>query len=324
MSERDLVRAAAVGAAIAAAITVRTTAKRAFERRVLARLSVGRDGVIPGAEPIDLRSPQADAPAALLLHGFGDTPQTLTYLAASLHQRGWSVRAPLLPGHGRTIALWARTRAEDWLTCARAEFETLRRAYGSVAVVGLSMGGALAALLAADTAMSPAGSDTERPSPREAMSCLVLLAPYFVLPAWIRGIAALHPILESLMPYYSARGGVSILDPVERDRSLAYGVTTPRLVHELGKVGRLAWARLPRIVAPTLLMQSHADNRTTPVVAERALARIGSTEKQLVWLDAGAHVITVDHGRDAVAARVGEWLDTHTPSKARARLVRPA
>jgi esterase/lipase len=86
----------------------------------------------------------------------------------------------------------------------------------------------------------------------------------------------------------------------------------------------LAWARLPQIVAPTLLVQSRADNRTTPVVAERALARIGSTEKQLVWLDAGAHVITVDHGRDAVAAGVGEWLDTHTPSKARARLVRPA
>jgi carboxylesterase len=311
-------------AALGAAAGVRAAAKHAFEARVLARLPVGSDGVIPGAQSIDLPSSQAGSPAALLLHGFGDTPQTLTYLAADLHQRGWSVRAPLLPGHGRTIAEWAQTRADDWLACARDEFDALRRTHSAVALVGLSMGAALAALVAADIPAASSNGEGEAEPAEGVACCLALLAPYFALPAWIRLVAAGYPIVAGVMPYLSARGSFSILDPSERARSLAYGATTPRLVHELGKTAHAGWAALPGIRLPTVLVQSHADNRTTPTIAERALTRIGAVEKRLVWIDDGGHVITVDHGHAAVSACVGEWLDEHLPSRARARKVRPA
>src|SRR5579863_5524493 len=62
------------------------------------------DGIIIGAESFDLAPKSGDRGAILALHGFGDTPQTVRYLAEVLAQRGWFVRAPLLPGHWRTIA----------------------------------------------------------------------------------------------------------------------------------------------------------------------------------------------------------------------------
>ena len=324
MSDRTLVPAVLTIASLGAAIGVRAVFKRTFEARVRARLPIGPDGVIPGAEAIDLQSPEPGAPAALLLHGFGDTPQTLTYLAANLHQRGWTVRAPLLPGHGRTITAWAETRANDWLACARQELDALRRAHSSVALVGLSMGGALAATLAADLPVARPSGDGDGTSEEGTLCCVARLAPYFALPAWVRVIAAGYPVVGAVVPYLSARGSFSILDPTERARSLAYGATTPRLVHELGKIAHAGWSALPAIGLPTLIVQSHADNRTTPMVAERAMQRIGATEKRLVWINDGGHVITVDHGHAAVSACVGEWLDEHLPSTARARKARPA
>jgi carboxylesterase len=330
VSIADLVSAGAVVATLAAIVVARECARRAFERRVSARLPVGPDGVIAGAEPIDLPAREIGARGALLLHGFGDTPQTLAYLARALHARGWSVRVPLLPGHGRTIGEWSRTRADDWLAHARRERDELRRTHDTVAIVGLSMGGALATLVTADApngaTAPPTAAVTSRESTAAAGSivCLVLLAPYFALPRWIGRMAAWHSVIGVVWPYLNARGDPSILDPDERDRSLAYGATTPRLVHELGTVARRAWAALPSVSVPTLLIQSHGDNRTSPAIATAAMARLTVTDKQLVWIDDGGHVITVDRGRDRVAVTVGEWLDAHAPGHTRARKVRPA
>ena len=57
--------------------------------------------VIKGAEAIDMR--EEGSHGVLLLHGFGDTPQTLSLYAKHLSKAGFAVFAPLLPGHGRTL-----------------------------------------------------------------------------------------------------------------------------------------------------------------------------------------------------------------------------
>jgi alpha-beta hydrolase superfamily lysophospholipase len=76
---------------------------RVAEQLSSQRLPVGPDGIIPGAEGFSL---QGSSGAVLLVHGFGDTPQTLRELGAVLHADGWTVLAPLLPGVAtRTRAL---------------------------------------------------------------------------------------------------------------------------------------------------------------------------------------------------------------------------
>jgi len=104
-------------------------------------------GVIKGAETIDLQ--EEGSRGVLLLHGFGDTPQTLSLLALRLHKAGYSVLAPLLPGHGRSLREFTKSNADQWIAAATSSLRELRSRSSDTSIVGLSMGGALAVLLAA-------------------------------------------------------------------------------------------------------------------------------------------------------------------------------
>lgn len=205
------------------------------------------------------------------------------------------MRAPLLPGHGTTLDEFARSSAVEWLAAVRSEYAALKGQHDHTVVLGLSMGGALATILAGESSDLPA---------------LVLIAPYLAMPRVLRIFAASAPVV-GLVARYVAGGGVrSISDPTEAARNLAYGATTPRLVGELRRVVDMAWSAAPRVRAPTLYIQSHHDNRIAPAAAQAAFDRLGSHSKQLVWVDKGTHIITVDFGREIVIANVADWLDT--------------
>ena len=300
-----LAAVAEVAAAAAVVIGWRVRSARRIERATAARLPLGPDGIVRGAEPIALDGPQP-ARAVLLLHGFGDTPQTLRYLAEDLHAHGYTVRAPLLPGHGRTLRDFRASSAEQWVDAARDELRALCARGGSVAIVGLSMGGAIASILAAEIADE--GGD---------LPALVLMSPYLDASLVVRRVARWHHTLGLGTTYLVARGGErSVHDEVERAKTLSYRVTTPRLLHELVSLADRARDALGRIAAPTLIIQSREDNRIAPEVAERAQAALGARQKRLVWVEGCGHVITVDFGRERVFALVREWLGAHMATRA--------
>ncbi len=249
---------------------------------------------IPGADSIYLQ--EGNSRGVLLLHGFGDTPQTLQLLARELHASGYDVAAPLLPGHGINVESFMRSRREDWLACARVEFERMRATHESVSLAGLSMGGALAAILAAETRDVPA---------------LVLMAPYLDMPRRVKVAAASHWIWSSLAGALTGSNPGSILDPAEREKNLGYGAYSGRLLYELWRLAAQARRSLRGITAPTLLIQSRTDPRIAPVVAEDAFAAIGAAEKELVWVEGAGHIITVDYGRAKVFEQVKRWIAAH-------------
>lgn len=284
----------------------------AWESAVAARLPLGPDGVVRGAEPIALEA--GGDRAALVLHGFGDTPESVATVAHDLHARGWTVHAPLLAGHGRDLRTFARSTAEEWLGTAQDAYGALRARRARVAIVAQSMGGALAAVLAAVLAAERARAGRAEPS------ALVLLAPYLDLPASVRWGARLAPLLALGAPYLSSDGGArSLHDPEARAVSLGPKVVTPRLVRELARAVTWGRAALPQVAAPTLVVASRQDNRIGPAAMVAAVARIGravpgAEQPALVWLERCGHVIAADHERDAVAAHTGAWLDAHVPA----------
>lgn len=252
-------------------------------------------GLIAGAERVDMQ--EGNPHGVLLLHGFGDTPQTMRLLARDLHAAGFDVVAPLLPGHGRSVEAFMVSRREEWIACAREEFDALRSSHAMVSVAGLSMGGALAAILA--------GENPE-------IQSLVLIAPYLEMPVSHRIASASHWIWSDMAGPRKSFSPRSILDPAERARNLGYGVYSGRLLYELWRLAVSARRILPQIFTPTLVIQSPADPRIAPGVAERALASLGAKEKKLVWAEGGGHIITVDYGRDRVFEAVREWIAGHS------------
>lgn len=290
--------AVALVVALAGLYALRLRHIRALTALTESRGPRSAEGVIVGAEGFELAC--ASAPAVLLLHGAGDTPQTLRYLGAALHGRGYHVDAPLLPGHGRAIRDFERLRADDLTAAATSAYERLRRTHDWVAVVGLSMGGALAVQLAAHQPLVPA---------------LGLVAPYLAMPRKIERAAELSWIWGPVVPLVRSGDGVSILDPEERARSLAYGVFTPAALRALRETVRRAVDALSMVSAPTLMIQSSGDNRISAADAETAFARLGAKDKRLHWIAGAAHIITVDYGREQVFELLGEWLDSHQPVK---------
>ncbi|MDQ3949856.1 MAG: alpha/beta fold hydrolase [Gemmatimonadota bacterium] len=266
---------------------------RRLERDCLTRRPLGLDGIIVGAQPFEFHA--TGGRAVLLVHGGGDTPQTVRYLADVLHARGYAVRAPLLPGHGRTIRHFADVTADAWLDSVRAEYCALRARHSWVGVIGVSMGGALAVQLAAEV-----GGE---------LPALGLVAPYLSVPASVRRAARLAPLWGSMVPYVRSTSGHSIRDPAEAARNLAYGVFTPAALRALTTTADRASALLPRVTAPTLVIQSREDNRIAPGACEQSFRALGAREKRLVWIDGAGHIITVDRGREKVFAELADWLD---------------
>jgi carboxylesterase len=284
-------------AALAAATVLwrarRRTMWRAADRSVSARLPLGADGIVRGAEPFFEGGHRR---AALLLHGFGDTPQSLAHLARRLADAGWTVSVPLLPGHGRTLDEFSRTGAEDWLAHVRQAFEELSARHFPVVICGQSMGALLAIELAVD----------------HRVSALALLAPYISMPWAVQSVAIVWPAVQGLYSVLRTHDGRSVQDPSAEAQSLAYGYTTPRLVSELRGLMRRARRRLPEIRTATLIVHSREDNRVPAADVRRAAALIAHPIKALQWMTGCGHVLTADYGKDVVADLVIDWFERCT------------
>lgn len=268
-----------------------------------ARLPVGPDGVVLGAEAVSLDASKSHV--ALLIHGFGDTPQTVRSLAGFLHQtHGWTVRAPLLPGHGRSLAAFDAHGSAAWRDAVHREYLALRAQYETVVLVGLSMGGALATIEAARDPNLPA---------------LVLLAPYLTPPARAERLAPLAALVNLLTPYLGAGDReASIFDPVARAKTLGSGAAPPKRVRDLVMLAHEARLAAADVRAPTLLIHSRTDYRIPIPLAERHAAFFSSAEVlERQWVEGCGHVITVDYCRERVWSQTAAWLERYAGAPSR-------
>ena len=144
-------------------------AARRLEVEYVSRYPAGAGGVVGGAEGFFLEG--TNGRRLLMLHGSGDSPQSLRYLAERLNMAGYAVHVPLLPGHGRSPRAFATATAGDYHLAVLGALSELTALDGWIAVAGLSMGGALAARLSAESTR---------------VQALVLLAPYLTPPSGVR------------------------------------------------------------------------------------------------------------------------------------------
>lgn len=257
------------------------------------------DGVIAGAESFTLDG--VERRAVVLFHGFNDSPQSMKSPAAALHAAGWTVYAPLLPGHGRSPRAFASAYADDWIDEARRAVSGALARHDVVAVGGLSLGGALATIVAAE-------------EPR--IVAAVLFAPFLVHSRRLGAIAATWPLFSLGMKYLTGGGAVrSIRDPAARATFIAYGCSTPRLMREVQRVVQRARRALPKLHQPVWIAQSSDDYRISTGQAQAAFDLLGSADKHLHWTTGNGHVITVDYGHELLAAEAVRWIESRVPNR---------
>ena len=264
-----------------------------LEAEYASRYPEGADGVVAGAEGFTLEG--TIGRRLLMLHGSGDSPQSLRYLAERLSAAGYEVHVPLLPGHGRSPRAFATATASDYHVAALSALSELTASAGWIAVVGLSMGGALAARLCAESAR---------------VQALVLLAPYFTPPPGVRVAHALSWLWSPLVPYASGGGEESVHDPVARGASRAYGSFSAGALSALVDTAAGGRCAVPQLRLPTLVINSNNDNRIPRGLAQAAV-NMFTVPVEAHWLDGCGHVITVDYCKDTVADLVLAFLARH-------------
>lgn len=218
----------------------------------------------------------------LMLHGFTGTPGHLRYLGERIQQAGYTVNAPLLPGHGTTVEEMNQVPGSRWLAAARTEYSRMRAKLDKVTVIGLSLGGTLSVILAEEYPVDG----------------LIAMAPAIKLRnqfAWA------SPIVRFVKPYVGGDGGPAADQDVLRDYDCSYDSLPTRRVGDLSRLMRLARSNLFAVVAPTLIIQSEADGTVNPEGAKLLHSGISSEEKQLMWLKQSGHVLTIGPEREQVA-----------------------
>lgn len=279
--------------AAGAGVVWRALASRRAERDYATLNAPTPEGVVAGAQSFTLTG--TNGRGMLLLHGSGDTPQTLRYLAERLNSAGYGVHVPLLPGHGRSPREFARVHADAYASAAEAGLDALRARHEWIGVGGLSMGGALAAQLAA-------GAPDVR--------ALVLLAPYLAGTPEVAWASRTAPLWGLVQPFLGARGEKSVHDPAARGTSYAYGVVTPNALRALLETAARGRAALAHVTAPTLVIHSRTDNRIPESVATETTSTLRApTERH--WVTGCGHVITIDYCKDVVAELVLTFLARH-------------
>jgi carboxylesterase len=234
-------------------------------------------------------------PGCLLLHGFTGTPAEMRPIADRLAARGYSVRAPLLPGHGTRVEDLGSTRWPEWFAAAEASFDELGERSAALAVVGLSMGALLALHLAcqrarqvrAVVALAPAIRLREQRSAESAL--------------WMRFLPRLPRRFE-IVPKRRK-------DPVAARITPAYDEIPLRALASMVELQRVVRTELPLVIAPALVLAGDVDETVAPTAAEEVERALGSAAKRRLTFRRTGHIMTEDADAAAVLAAVESFLD---------------
>lgn len=229
--------------------------------------------VLPGAEPY---AHDGSDIGVLVVHGYTGTPQSMRGWAEHLAGAGYTVRLPLLPGHGTTWQEMNRTRWQDWYAEADRSFAELRSRCDQVFVAGLSMGGLLATKLALEHGPRVHG--------------LVLVNPVYLSD---NKLLPLLPLLHHVVPSFPGiRNDVKM---VGGEPEMAYDRNPLHAMHSQTQLWAEVRRDLGEITQPVLLMHSRVDHVVPVESSAHFLAHISSTDVTEIWLENSYHVATLDN-----------------------------
>jgi carboxylesterase len=229
-------------------------------------------------------------PGALVLHGLTGSTQSVAGLGAALEAAGFVVEAPMLPGHGTSPEDLAGCGWSDWTAAAEQAY---RRLPAPVLAVGLSMGGALAAGVAA-----------AHPEVRGLAVVNPLVDP--PAPAFLDTLQAFLDAGERFLPGI----GSDINDPGEKEE--AYDRLPVAALLSMGRGLHDLRPRLAEIRCPVLILTARHDH-VVPAVSSDVLAEGVSGPVERVWLENSAHVATLDLDRDELERRVVAFATSLLP-----------
>ncbi|WGS64223.1 alpha/beta hydrolase [Marinitoga aeolica] len=224
--------------------------------------------------------------AVLLIHGYTGTPHDMYYLGKRLNKEGFTVFIPRLPGHGTNSTDFLNSHWRDWVRRVLDSYIELKSKYNKVYVSGLSMGGVLTLLLAAQF------------NPEK----IALAAPALEATDWRLKLTPIIKIFTKRIKKnkkfeYEEDG----LNKLAREY---WDYDWPSKAADLYKLQRLAKKRLSKIKSDTLIIVSKKDKTVPLKVADEIKNNISSKIIKTIVLEKSPHVVVNDIEKEKVANEI--------------------
>jgi carboxylesterase len=232
----------------------------------------------------------------VLSHGFTGTPASLRDWAQHLADAGYTVRLPLLPGHGGTWRETNETRWPQWYDAIESAYREVAQRCDTVFAAGLSMGGTLVTRLA-----------EEHP---DGLAGLILVNPAY---ATKRVDAKFAPYIAWAVRSRPSIGGDIKKPGVEEPAGDRTPVVAFASLQKLWKVTR---ADLASVRAPVLLYRSREDHVVDPSSAEVLKAGAVHTTVREVILENSYHVATMDNDAPLIFEGSVQFIESLTGADA--------
>ncbi|MBP7999486.1 MAG: alpha/beta fold hydrolase [Chloroflexi bacterium] len=240
---------------------------------------------IPQAEPFFFRGRDI---GCLLLHGFTASPQEMLSLGQHLAAQEYTVYGPRLTHHGTMAEDMTRTHWHDWYFSALDGYHILRQQCAEVVVIGLSMGGSLALLLAVE----------------QPVTALVVMAAPIHLTDWRMNYAR---TIARVYPFLPKQG----FDPTQK-LNARYAVQPVHAIAELRDMLAELRPRLSTITSPALIIHSLADEMIPLSNFDTIYREIGSSHKEKLILERSGHLVTEDVEQSQLFAQITEFVGRKT------------
>lgn len=250
----------------------------------------------------------------LLIHGLGGTPAEMKTVARRVGDAGNTVLCCQLAGHCGSEQDLAASSWRDWYGSVEDALAQLEARCETVVVGGLSMGGLLAAKLAA--------AEPER------VHGLVVLAPTLWYDGWSIPwysfmLKALRFLIDTPIgdhwrfverePYgiKDERVRRLVLQAMNSGDSSLAGIlrTPPQALRELWRLVDALKPELPRIKQKALLVQAREDDVASMSNVQYLQRRLGGLVETLILSDS-YHLVTMDRQRTVVTERVASFVQS--------------
>ncbi len=218
----------------------------------------------------------------LLIHGYTATTTEVRLLGEKLHKDGFTVSAPLLPGHMTTPDDMNKCHWQDWYGAVEKSFFDLRQKVDTVFVGGESLGALLTLLLA---------------SKQPGITGLLCYSPAMIIPkVWLS---------RYLFPF------IKYLPKEKKEDGLAWKGYTVNPIHAIAQVNIIQnhlQKVLPLITTPIAIFQSKKDKSVDPQGADVVYNKIGSSDKEIHWFNESGHCMILDKQLNEIYAATQKFV----------------
>jgi carboxylesterase len=133
--------------------------------------------------------------------------------------------------------------------------------------------------------------------------------PYQLPDSMLFHLTGLLSLFVPFMPKGNGAPDASWFDKEAFKQHVAYPKNPVRSVGELNQLLGMMRKSLPTIKAPVLLIHSRNDDYVFRGSMEKIHAALGSTDKQMMWVEGGGHVITEEPTREVVFKAAADFIN---------------